>query len=76
MDGDTSSTGDSRPVIICGFGELGQAVANMLDSPLAPQLECGSVPYLAFDIHHDRVRSARRAGFNVLYGDASRLSVR
>lgn len=67
---------DSRPVIICGFGELGQAIANLLDSPVAAQLECGPVPYVGFDIHHERVRAARRAGFNVLYGDASRLNVR
>ena len=26
----------SAPVVICGFGELGQTVANMLDSPAVP----------------------------------------
>ena len=76
VDGEAErDTSDKRPVIICGFGELGQALANLLDSPMAAQLECGAIPYLAFDIHHDRVRSARRAGFNVIYGDASRLQV-
>lgn len=30
----------SAPVVICGFGELGQTVANMLDSPAVPS-SCG-----------------------------------
>ena len=30
----------SAPVVICGFGELGQTVANMLDSP-AVRSPCG-----------------------------------
>ena len=34
----------SAPVVICGFGELGQTVANMLDSPAVPS-SCG--PYRA-----------------------------
>lgn len=25
----------TSPVVICGFGELGQTIANMLDSPAA-----------------------------------------
>ncbi|KAK9801906.1 hypothetical protein WJX73_001117 [Symbiochloris irregularis] len=76
MDPDGSSDiNKERPVIICGFGELGQALANVLDSPMTEDMECGTVPYVGFDIHHDRVQKARRAGFNVLYGDASRLSV-
>lgn len=75
VDGESGEQPTARPVVICGFGELGQAVANLLDSPMSGNLECGAVPYVAFDIHHERVRAARRAGFNCLYGDASRLNV-
>ena len=66
---------DSRAVVICGFGELGQTLANMLESPLAMSLERGVIPYVAFDLQPSRLRRAREAGFNVLYGDASRPAV-
>ncbi|KAL3139834.1 hypothetical protein ABBQ38_004132 [Trebouxia sp. C0009 RCD-2024] len=66
---------DMRPVVICGFGELGQSVVNMLESPLSQTLERGQVPYVAFDLQPARIKAARAAGFNVLYGDASRATV-
>lgn len=66
---------DMRPVVICGFGELGQSVVNMLESPLSQTLERGQVPYVAFDLQPARIKAARAAGFNVVYGDASRASV-
>jgi len=62
---------DMRPVVICGFGELGQSVVNMLESPLSQTLERGQVPYVAFDLQPARIKAARAAGFNVLYGSAS-----
>ena len=65
---------DMRPVVICGFGELGQSLVNMLESPLSQTLERGPVPYVAFDLQPARIKAARAAGFNVLYGDASRYS--
>ena len=67
---------DGRAVVICGFGELGQSLANMLESPLAMSLDRGHVPYVAFDLQPSRLRAAREAGFNVFYGDASRPAVR
>jgi len=75
-EGGESGVPDSRAVVICGFGELGQTLANMLESPLAMSLERGRVPYIAFDLQPSRLRRAREAGFNVLYGDASRQAVR
>lgn len=39
-------------------------------------LERGRVPYVAFDLQPSRLRTAREAGFNVVYGDASRPVVR
>lgn len=55
------------PVIICGFGDVGQAVANML--------EVLDTPYIAFDLTVSRVQAAQEAGFNVLYGDGTRRKV-
>lgn len=67
----TTSARDPRPVVICGFGELGQTVANMLESPLAVSLESRQLPYIAFDQSVERVKNARAAGFNVVYGNGS-----
>eukprot|EP00891_Asterochloris_glomerata_P001180 jgi/Astpho2/1180/Aster-07718 len=76
-DGDevTGVQADGRQVVICGFGELGQSIANMLENPLSVSLGRGKVPYVAFDLQPARVKGAREAGFNILYGDASRPSV-
>jgi hypothetical protein len=54
-------------VVICGFGDVGQAVANMLAAL--------GQPYVAFDLTVPRVQAAQAAGFNVLYGDGTRLTV-
>jgi len=78
-DGDPTSldlvttAGDPRPVVICGFGELGQTVANMIESPLAISMENRQMPYIAFDLSPDRIRNARAAGFNVMYGNPTHL---
>ena len=56
-----------NPVLVCGFGEVGQAVANMF--------EVLETPYVAFDLTVPRVKAAQEAGFNVLYGDATRAKV-
>lgn len=62
-------------VVVCGFGELGQTVANMLESPLALSNK-GSMPaYIGFDMQPTRIQAARDVGFNVTYGDGSRASV-
>ena len=73
---DDSYEGAPSPVVVCGFGELGQMVANALESPLAGGGGArGPPPYIAFDLNPGRVRAARDAGFNVLYGDGSRSQV-
>jgi Kef-type K+ transport system membrane component KefB/voltage-gated potassium channel Kch len=66
-----SSRGGAPPIVVCGFGELGQMVANAVESPLSG----APPPYVAFDLNPGRVRAAREAGFNVLYGDGSRAQV-
>jgi Trk K+ transport system NAD-binding subunit len=60
-----------EPVLICGFGGVGQTVANMLLSPTLGRPQ----PYVAFDLTVGRVQAAQEAGFNVLYGDGSRTKV-
>ena len=62
---------DPNPIVICGFGQLGQTVANMIESPLAVSLESRQMPYVAFDHRADRCNSAKAAGFNVTFGNGS-----
>lgn len=60
---------DANPVLICGFGDVGQAVANLLANLDTP------VSYVAFDLTVNRVAAARNQGFNVMYGDGSSTKV-
>jgi Kef-type K+ transport system membrane component KefB/voltage-gated potassium channel Kch len=85
LQGATAAAGSGlAPVVICGFSELGQLVANALESPLAGGGGAGAGGgsavgavrrTVAFDLNPARVRAARSAGFNCLYGDGSRASV-
>lgn len=53
-----------RPeVIICGFGRVGQIIAQMLTDQ--------KIPYVAIDFNVDTVLMGREKGFNVYYGDTS-----
>lgn len=54
-------------VIIAGFGRVGQTVASML----AEQ----AIPYVALDLHADRVADAHSRGLQVFFADASRPDV-
>ncbi len=56
-----------RPVLIAGFGRVGETVANMLDA--------AEVPYVAIDADADRVKEARRQGYHVVFGVASRPEI-
>ncbi|EFJ25893.1 hypothetical protein SELMODRAFT_51301, partial [Selaginella moellendorffii] len=62
----------AEPVVIVGFGQTGQVLANFLSTPLAngPGGDVEGWPYLAFDLDPNRV--SRTLGFPVLYGDGSR----
>lgn len=57
----------SRHVIICGYGRIGQSIANFLDEE--------DIPYVALDLDASRVREAHLAGEPVYYGDASDRTV-
>ncbi|MCL2331636.1 MAG: cation:proton antiporter, partial [Proteobacteria bacterium] len=50
-------------VIICGFGRVGQTIAEMLTAE--------SISYVAVDMNVDQVVMGKDAGFNVIYGDTT-----
>jgi CPA2 family monovalent cation:H+ antiporter-2 len=54
-------------VLIIGFGRVGRLVASMLGAH--------DRPYLAVDADIDAVSAARKDGFSVLFGDASRAEM-
>jgi monovalent cation:H+ antiporter-2, CPA2 family len=57
----------SGHVIICGYGRIGQSIANFLEEE--------AIPYVALDLDASRVREAHLAGEPVYYGDASERAV-
>ncbi|KAM7459259.1 hypothetical protein LguiA_036759 [Lonicera macranthoides] len=67
----------SEPVVILGFGQTAQVLANFLSTPLASGVDGDSVglPYVAFDLDLSVVKSSRKLGFPILYGDGSRPAV-
>ncbi len=54
-------------VVICGFGRMGQIIAQMLESE--------HIPYVAIDGNVDEVVVAREAGYNVIYGDSKKKAI-
>ncbi|MBO5704996.1 MAG: NAD-binding protein, partial [Alphaproteobacteria bacterium] len=57
-----------KPVVmICGFGRVGQIIAQMLDSQ--------KIPYIAIDLELSTVMIGRAHGYNVVYGDATNDTV-
>ncbi|KAL8060822.1 hypothetical protein ABFX02_02G050100 [Erythranthe guttata] len=66
----------SEPVVIVGFGQKAQVLANFLSTPLASGIDGDSGwPYVAFDLDLSVVKTSRKLGFPVLYGDGSRPAV-
>lgn len=66
----------TEPVVILGFGQMGQVLANFLSMPLASGLESSvGWPYVVFDLNLNIVKAARKLGFPILYGDGSRPAV-
>lgn len=60
--------GEKKPeVIICGFGRVGQIVAQLL--------EAEKIPYIAIDLDVNAVMLGRERGFNVAYGDTRNSDV-
>lgn len=54
-----------RPVVIAGFGRVGQVVGRMLNAQ--------GVPFTALDASVEQVDFVRRFGNTIYYGDATRL---
>ncbi|TXG54108.1 hypothetical protein EZV62_019364 [Acer yangbiense] len=67
----------SEPVVILGFGQMGQVLANFLSTPLVSGGDGGFMgwPYVAFDLNPSVVKASRKLGFPTLYGDGSRPEV-
>ncbi|KAG6710909.1 hypothetical protein I3842_05G027000 [Carya illinoinensis] len=67
----------SEPVVILGFGQMGQVLANFLSTPLASGLDGDALGmhYVAFDLDPSVVKASRKLGFPTLYGDGSRPAV-
>jgi len=55
---------EGAPVVIAGFGRVGQIVGRLLAAQ--------GVPYTAVDIDAEQVDAVRRFGMKAYYGDASR----
>ena len=60
-------SGPGNPVIIAGYGRIGQIVSRVLRM-------CG-VPFTALEASYQQVDFVRRFGSKVYYGDASRLEL-
>ncbi|URE45761.1 TrkA-N domain [Musa troglodytarum] len=65
----------TEPVVIVGFEQMGQVLANFLSTPLASEDDNLGLPYVAFDLNLGVVKAARKLGFPILYGDGSRPAV-
>ncbi len=59
--------GESPPVVVAGFGRVGQIVARVLTMR--------HIPFTALEINPHQVDFVRRLGNKVFYGDATRLDV-
>ena len=60
-------TEETPTVVICGFGRMGQIIAQMLSSE--------NISYVAIDSNVDEVMMARELGYNVIYGDSKKKSI-
>ncbi|MGI5845665.1 MAG: cation:proton antiporter [Alphaproteobacteria bacterium] len=54
-------------VIICGFGRVGQTIAQMLESQ--------KIPYAAIESNIDAVIAGQKAGYKVFFGDTTNSAV-
>ncbi len=64
---DTVDVSEEPPVLIAGFGRVGQVVGRVLTAR--------HIPFVALDASSDHVDFIRRFGNKVFYGDASRLEL-
>jgi monovalent cation:H+ antiporter-2, CPA2 family len=55
-------SGQHNHVVLCGYGRVGQNIAQFLGEE--------NIPFMAFDLDVERIREASAAGHPVYYGDA------
>ncbi|GJP75060.1 hypothetical protein CLOP_g5559 [Closterium sp. NIES-67] len=67
----------AEPIVILGFNQMGQVLANFLSTPLAAGSggDAAGWPFISFDLNPKRVGLGASLGFPVLYGDGSRPAV-
>ena len=58
---------ETPTVVICGFGRMGQIIAQMLSAE--------KISYVAIDGNVDEVILARESGYNVIYGDSKKEAI-
>ncbi|KAI3675374.1 hypothetical protein L1987_84964 [Smallanthus sonchifolius] len=64
------------PVVILGFGQMSQVLANFLSTPLANGIDGDAGwPFVAFDLDPSVVKASSKLGFPILYGDGSGAAV-
>ncbi|KAI3786262.1 hypothetical protein L1987_39823 [Smallanthus sonchifolius] len=64
------------PIVILGFGQMSQVLANFLSTPLANGIDGDAGwPFVAFDLDPSVVKASSKLGFPILYGDGSRAAV-
>lgn len=64
---DVLATESDTPVVIAGFGRVGQVVGRVLNAR--------HIPFVALDASSEHVDFVRRFGNKVFYGDASRVEL-
>jgi hypothetical protein len=64
--------GNEEAMVICGFGQMGQVLVNMLESPMSL---VKNPHFVAFDLDPACVSAAQGMGFHTYYADASRPEV-
>jgi len=63
------------PVVILGFNQYGQVLANMLTAPTIGNILPNKRSFVAFDLEPSRVKAARECNLNVYYGDGSNMAL-
>jgi len=65
----------TEPVVILGFNQAGQVLANLMSTP-KDQASLGPVRnFVAFDLEPKRVNASRKMGLPVYYGDGANKAV-
>jgi Kef-type K+ transport systems, predicted NAD-binding component len=57
----------SNHVIICGYGRVGEKIADVLSE--------NNIGFIIIELNAEKAASLRERGYNVLQGDATMLSV-